>query len=232
MKKRKKWLLELGGSIKKGNIRVTIAIILGCFIIGFFNLFDQIAKGQSLLGRIGFTAPFPVIAYLAYLFRKNLKYTAFLLAAVSIVIFIDIGEPSELTGLVFLMPSLAIFQTYKSNAVILSCIAIAIGSKTLGDFTGMQAMVTCVGAGIGLYLYYEILHPKKYKVIDSGKFTKRQHTIIKLLANGLKNNQIAKKIDVSEATITRNINEVLLIMSCKTIPQLMLELKDKGYIMK
>lgn len=71
----------------------------------------------------------------------------------------------------------------------------------------------------------------KYNYMDAGRcLSVRQVDVLKQLANGLSNKQIAYNLGVAEATIKMHISALLRFFNVQNRTQILLKAKEKGWI--
>jgi hypothetical protein len=147
-----------GGLIKKYPI--SIINIIAFTIIMAVNLFDQITRNQPFSQRAIYTLPFLILIILCYVFRKKYKFNAYLYLAMSFLGLMTTNEAGTLAGIIFLIYSLYIFQSIRTNIIIIIFTAIGISSKLFCGFTAMQIIGTMIGYLYCLLIYYILIHPK------------------------------------------------------------------------
>lgn len=215
----------VGGVIKK-NI-VTIINICMFLLLFVYNLLDQIIKNQNILLRIQYTVPFLIAAILCYVFRKKYKYNAYLFAVMSVFSIVFTSQPGILTGAVFLVFSLYIFQTKKTNIIIAGCAAVAIATKIFTGFSTIQVLNLIIGYAYCVGIYYILIHPKPDKV--PSKIDDVSWRIIEMRINGLEIKEIADKIYLSTDAVNKRIKRMRHKFNCKNREQLIYKLSKLGY---
>ena len=135
--------LVAGGVIKKYHI--TIINSSFSVLIFFINLFDQIIKNQSLINRAHYTVPFLFFPIIFWIFKKKYKFNAYFYLGMSILAMLTTSEAANLTGFIFLLFSLYIFQSLRTNIIILISTLIAICSKIFLGFSAMQKFALIIG---------------------------------------------------------------------------------------
>ena len=215
-----------GGLIKKNSITIIHVILF--VIIMMANLFDQIQNGQSIIGRSIYTLPFLILIVLCILFRKKYKFNAYLFLSMSFLSLMTTSEPGNLTGIIFLIYSLYIFQTFKMNIVIIIITAIGLASKIFFGFTPMQVFSTSLGYVYCIIVYYILIHPKKPNIYTGLDEITRE--IIEYKMAGWSTKAVADKICLSTDAVQKRISRACDKYDAGNLAQLVYKLMKKGYI--
>ncbi len=84
------------------------------------------------------------------------------------------------------------------------------------------AIIALVFFGVGVYLNKKSLHKKQYptteidfKKVDELELSKREYEVLKEVAAGLSNKEIAEKLFLSESTIKTHVSNVLVKLDAK-----------------
>lgn len=193
-----------------------------------YNLLDQIIKNQNILLRIQYTVPFLIAAILCYVFRKKYKYNAYLFAVMSVFSIVFTNQPGVLTGTVFLVFSLYIFQTKKTNIIIAGCAAVAIATKIFTGFSTIQVLNLIIGYAYCVAIYYFLIHPKPATVSEDIDYELAE--LVKLQLQGFTTKEIGDKLCASPAAITKRLERARKEYECRTNYQLLGKLVRIGYI--
>ena len=215
-----------GGLIKKHSITFINIIAFGTILI--INIFDQIQRQQSFMGRIIYTLPFLVLMILCFIFRNKYKFNAFLYAGMSVLALLTTSESGNLTGIIFLLFSLFVFQSLRTNIIILIITSIAILSKIFMGYTAMEIIGTFLGYAYCILIYYILIHPKQPKITNSMDDVDRQ--ILELKISGHSTKEIADKIYLSSDAINKRMKRACEKYECGNTEQLVFTLIEKGYI--
>ena len=218
--------LDHGGIINKYSI--TIINIVACIIIFVVNLFDQIIKSQSIIDRCPYTLPFIVLGILCYIFRKKYKFNAYLFASAAILSALVMDDPGTLTGVIFLMFSLYIFQSLKTNIIILIAVFLSVVSKIFTGFSGMEIVNILFGYVYCLVIYYILIHPKKPNIYNGLDEITRE--IIEYKMAGWSTKQVADKVFLSTDAVQKRISRACTKYDSGNLAQLVYKLMKKGYI--
>ncbi len=216
-----------GGAIKKYPI--TTLNIIAFTIVLVVNVFDQISRSQSLIGRAIYTLPFLILIGLSCIFRKKYKFIAYLYFGMSLLALMTTSEAGNLTGLIFLIFSLYIFQSLKTNMILVVLTSIGIASKIFFGFTSMQIIVLFVGYIYCLLIYYILIHPKKPAVVPAHDLNHESRKIIEYLVAGYNNKEIAYRVALTENAVTKRLKAMRDHFEARTNSQLAYELSLKGY---
>ena len=218
--------LVAGGVIKKYHI--TIINSSFSVLIFFINLFDQIIKNQSLINRAHYTVPFLFFPIFFWIFRKKYKFNAYFYLGMSILAMLTTSETANLTGFIFLLFSLYIFQSIRTNTIILISTVIAICSKIFLGFSAMQIFALIIGYAYCLIIYYILIHPKKPNIYTGLDEITRE--IIEYKMAGWSTKQVADKVCLSTDAVQKRISRACDKYDAGNLAQLVYKLMKKGYI--
>ena len=137
-------------------------------------------------------------------------------------------EAGNLTGLVFLIYSLYIFQSFKTNIIIIIVTTIAISSKVFFGFTSMQLIVLFIGYLYCILIYYLLIHPKKPTV--KAELEEETTEILQYLIAGLKPKQIADKLNMTTDAVNKQIQRTRDKMEVGNNEQMIYMLSKNGQI--
>ncbi len=216
-----------GGLIKKYPI-ATINII-AFIIVMVINVFDQISRSQSLAGRAIYTLPFLILIALCYIFRNKYKFNAYLYFGMSLLALMTTSEAGNLTGLIFLIYSLYVFQSFKTNMIVVIITSIGIASKIFFGFTAMEIAGTYLGYVYCLLIYYILIHPKKPTVVPAHDLDQDNRKIVEYLVAGYNNKEIAYRVALTENAVTKRLKAMRDHFEVRTNSQLSYELSLKGF---
>ena len=227
-----KLLFRDGGETKYQSI--TIINIIACLLIFGINLIDQINKNQSLIERWDKTIPFLLMAVFCYLANNKIKFTSYLYAFCSIMALISTREEANLTGAIFLIYSLYLFNSNIMNGIMIISTFIAIGSKVFFGFSGNQLMALIMGYGYVLIIYYILIHPKKK--IQSGpeiiytELEQEDIQILQYLYEGYSIKEISDRIYITPGAINKRMSRAKETMNAKTRDHLLAICREKRFI--
>ena len=216
-----------GGLIKKYPI--TIINIIAFVLIFGINVFDQIAKTQSFIGRAIYTLPFLIFIALCIIFKSKYKFSAYLFLLMSLIPLYTSKEPGNMIGVTFLIFSLYIFQTLKTNLIILSITVIAVASTMFRGLTSMQIIATYIGYVYFLAIYYILIHPKKPMIVPAHDLDQDNRKIVEYLVAGYNNKEIAYRVALTENAVTKRLKAMRDHFEVRTNSQLAYELSLKGF---
>lgn len=212
------------------TINITVSILI--FAV---NLFDQISKGQSLIGRVHFTLPFLIFAILCFIFRKKYIFNAYLFATIAIIAILMTQDSGNITGIIMLIFSLYIFQSIKTNIILLGLIILSIASKIFMGFTAMQVLILYMGSAYCLIIYYILIHPKPKKITEISDIPDDMKQIFNFMMKGKNNKEIAAALiqyDYSQDVIRKKIKIFIDKLGLSGVPELFVYLNEKGHIEK
>ncbi len=216
-----------GGSIKKYPI--TTINIVAFSVIMMVNVFDQIARSQSFIGRAIYTLPFLILIALCYIFRNKYKFNAYLYFGMSMLGLMTTGEAGTLAGIFFLICSLYISQSFKTNVIIIILTSIGVASKIFFGFTAMEIAGTYLGYVYCLLIYYILIHPKKPTVVPAHDLDQDNRKIVEYLVAGYNNKEIAYRVALTENAVTKRLKAMRDHFEVRTNSQLAYELSLKGF---
>ncbi len=215
-----------GGLIKKHPITIINIVVFA--VIMAANLFNQISEGKSIIGRGLYTLPFLILIALCIIFRNKYKFNAYLFLGMSFLSLMTTSEPGNLTGIVFLIYSLYIFQTFKMNIIIIIVTAIGLASKIFFGFTPMQVFSTSLGYVYCIIIYYILVHPKKPNIYTGLDEITRE--IIEYKMAGWSTKAVADKVCLSTDAVQKRISRACDKYDAGNLAQLVYKLMKKGYI--
>lgn len=197
-------------------------------IILIFNLLDQIIKSQSFIERAVFTLPLFIFIILCWIFRKKYKFNAYLFYVVSILAVLTTNEAANLTGLVFLIFALFIFQNNRMIYIMLISTPIAIALKTFYDFSHIQIITLVFGYIYCLLIYFILIHPKKPNIYTGLDEITRE--IIEYKMAGWSTKAVADKVCLSTDAVQKRISRACDKYDAGNLAQLVYKLMKKGFI--
>ena len=215
-----------GGVLKKHPILIINVFIFT--ILSGVNIFNLISMGNIVSSKALYVIPLLLIPILCIIFRNKYKFNAFLYAAMSIICLMTTSEAGNLTGIVFLLYSLYIFQSFKTNIIILGITVLTIASKMFFGFTSMQVIILFIGYIYCLLIYYILIHPKKPNIYTGLDEITRE--IIEYKMAGWSTKQVADKVCLSTDAVQKRISRACDKYDAGNLAQLVYKLMKKGYI--
>lgn len=142
-----------------GKIELDYLFIALFSLVSFYNVADQIIKGQNLIERAPYTVPFIIPIIVILIIKRNKYIAAFLFLAISIPTTILEPNISGHSGLIYSIFSIHCIKNKKYGAVVigLNLVAITCRSIMMGD-TIPGAMVMVLIYGAGFYVYYFLIY--------------------------------------------------------------------------
>ena len=217
-----------GGVIKEKSLY--ILNILALVLVGAFNLIDCISDKSPFLDYILYVFVFYVIAgFVIYAAKKNkYKWNALLFAILGIGTLLG-NEPDNYSGAVFIIFSLYIFNSRKSNLILLTVMIITIVAKNIFFSLDITNTVNLFLVYIYVFLiYYILIHPKKPNIYTGLDEITRE--IIEYKMAGWSTKAVADKVCLSIDAVQKRISRACAKYEAGNLAQLVYKLMKKGYI--
>lgn len=186
-----------------------ISLINGIMAFGvfLFNLMDQIIKGQNIVDRIGYTAPFLIIAIICLTVKsKYINTLAFLFIAISTTLFAN--DVSNYSGALPFLFAYHQFRSKRFGMVILAITVVSISMRaiTMGDtIPGNLIMVAVYMWAYAIYyICIKILFPNG----AIAGLTKKEMRLLDLLAEGKIQKEIAGIMGVSNYDVWNMVKKI------------------------
>ena len=218
-----------GGVIR--NRSLYILNIVALVLVGAFNLIDCISERSPFLDYILYVLVFYLIAgFIIYAAKKNkYKWNALLFAILGIGTLLG-NEPDNYSGAVFIMFSLYIFNSKKTNLILMAVMIITIvGKNIFFDLDITNTVNLFLVYAYVFLIYYILIHPKKPAVVPAHDLNQESRKIIEYLVAGYTNKEIAYRVALTENAVTKRLKAMRDHFEVRTNSQLSYELSLKGY---
>lgn len=218
-----------GGVIR--NRSLYILNIVALVLVGAFNLIDCISERSPFLDYILYVLVFYLIAgFIIYAAKKNkYKWNALLFAILGIGTLLG-NEPDNYSGAVFIMFSLYIFNSKKTNLILMAVMIITIVGKNIFFDLDITNTVNLFLVYAYVFLvYYILIHPKKPIIISGPNLDYENTKIVEYLVAGYTNKEIAYRVALTENAVTKRLLAIRSNFGARTNSQLSFILSKKGY---
>jgi DNA-binding CsgD family transcriptional regulator len=168
-----------------GKIEALVSISL--LLVFFFNIFDQVSKGQNIIHRAYLTIPFLVLGIALIFINKRYVYSAIFLY-IAIGTTIDPSNISDFSGAIFFIFSFHMFKNYIYGYLLIAISIIMLTIRSVAACDTIPGALIVILAYLSIYtLYYFIIYKDhdKMVIVKFKALTKEENKILTYMANGL-----------------------------------------------
>lgn len=166
-----------------------------------------------------YTVPFLIVIIIYFIRKNTLKLDPYIFFACALLCILA-GNWGNLSATSFLIFAFyAISKIKKMIFIFLGFLILTIILKfvfLIRDGTIIDTVVYLIGFEFILFIYFNMIHPKKENIIILLNEDEINKTIIRLLTKGYRNKEIANIVNLSTNAITKRIENMRIKYRCKT----------------
>lgn len=215
------------------NNQIGLINIIVLFLVGTLNLVNIIYLDGPLMAYCIYVIPFYTMIIPVWLmWHKNvtLKIYALLFVLLGMCVTI-LGQHGNATGIIFICFSLYIYHSKRIIFFTFASLILSLVIKyLLNGFDFVKGMNLIIVYAYVLFIYYDLIHPKKPELQVSNNMDDINKEIVELLAAGYRPKEIGEKTDIflSVDAVRKRIQRMCKQFDCETTEQLIYQLYKRG----